>query len=342
MKYRLSLWLVLCLAPTLFPVMAHAHVKWFVDDSHAFTEAGYFFDSLFAFILAGAFLFVAAASLLQRHARQNVRSYDFLYAPVSKLWMKNPSRYINTLLKFSLGILLLANLLQGHFIAPNFVRDGGSFEYALIQALLILLLIVDVSLFALALFVFSLLLFLLFPITSAIDYTPELIALSIALFFTSPRYAEGRFNTNFFGKQYRIQHRALAVGIVQFGLGLQLIILTFHDKLLHPGYGLAFLHEYPVFNFPHYFGWHSFTNTHFVFGAGMAELCFGVLLVANIAPRIASLLIVIIFTLTGIVLGPEELLGHVPIIAMALVLLLTPLPGFAAPEAQLDSQLLPD
>lgn len=328
----------LLLAVSIFPAAANAHVKWFVEENHAFTKAGYVFDSLFAFILAGAFLFIAGASLMQWRAKYNVRIHSYLHAPISKHWMKNPSHYINALLKFSLGILFLANVVQGHFIAPNFVADGGAFKYALIQALLILLLIVSVKLFAITLFVFSLLLFAFFPVTSAIDYAPELIALSIALFYTSPGYNNGHFKT----KWLCMGHRAFALAILQLGLGIQLIILTFHDKLLHPGFGLAFLQDYPMFNFLHYFGWHSFTNTHFVFGAGMAELCFGLLLVTNIAPRIASLLIVFIFTLTGFVLGPEELLGHVPIIAIALVLLLTPTPGLVTQEELLTSRLLPD
>ena len=338
MQYQRILLLILA----IFPSLGHAHVKWFVEEDHAFTSAGYVFDSLFAFILLGAFLFLATASLLQRQAKYNLRTHSFLYAPISKYWMKSPAQHINTLLKFSLGILLLANLVQGHFIAPNFVADGGAFKYAFTQALLILLLIVNVILFAIALFIFSLSLFVLFPIANAIDYAPELIALSIALFFTSPAYAQGKVQFNIFGKTVRWSRYAFATAVVQLGLGIQLIILTFHDKLLHPGFGLAFLNDYPVFNFPHYLGWHSFTNTHFVFGAGMAELCFGLLLVTNIAPRISSLLIVSIFTLTGFVLGPEELLGHVPIIAMALVLLLTPATATVAPEAELDTQLLVD
>jgi hypothetical protein len=338
MKYQPFLLLV----SGIFPAVANAHVKWFVDENHSFTDARYVFDSLFAFILLGAFLFLVGANLLQRQAKNNVRINCFLYAPISKGWLKNSARHTNNLLKFSLGILLLANLLQGHFIAPNFVADGGAFHYALIQALLILLLIVDVSLFALALFIFSLSLFIFFPVAKAIDYAPELIALSLALLLTSSRYAKGNLKVEYGRQEYVWQHCSLSIAIVQVGLGIQLIILTFHDKLLHPGFGLAFLQDYPMFNFPHYFGWHSFTDTHFVFGAGMAELCFGLLLVANIAPRIASLLIAVIFTLTGIVLGPEELLGHVPIIAMALVLLLTPIPSSVAQEEQLTPELLPD
>ncbi|WP_323813588.1 hypothetical protein [Cellvibrio sp. NN19] len=338
MQYQRILLLILA----IFPSLCHAHVKWFVEEHHAFTSARYVFDSLFAFILLGAFLFLAAAGIMQRQAKYSARTHGFLNAPISRYWMKNPTQHINTLLKFSLGILLLANLVQGHFIAPNFVADGSAVKYAITQALLILLLIVNVSWFAIALFIFALSLFVFFPIANAIDYAPELIALSIALFFTSPAYAQGEVQLGFFGKNYRWQRYAFSTAIVQLGLGIQLIILTFHDKLLHPGFGLAFLHDYPIFNFLNYFGWHSFTNAHFVFGAGLAELCFGLLLVTNIAPRISSLLIVSIFTLTGFVLGPEELLGHVPIIAMALVLLLTPIASTVAPEEKLDSELLVD
>lgn len=342
MRYRhfmLPLWALAC---GIFPAVASAHVKWFVDEDHPFTDVGYQFDSLFAFILLGAFLFVAGVSLLQRKATHNSRIDHFLHAPLSKIWMKNPAGYTNKLLKFSLGVLLLANLLQGHFIAPNFVDDGAEFHYALIQASLIFLLIVDVSIFALALLIFSLALFVFFPFANAIDYAPELIAMSLALLLTSPRYAQGGIKIKSVGREYWLQHRSVAMVLLQIGLGIQLIILTFHDKLLHPGYGLAFLQEYPLFNFPRHVGWHSFTDSHFVFGAAMAELSFGLLLVANIAPRIACLLIAFVFSLTGLVLGPEELLGHVPIIAMALVLLLTPPVGASTIVEGLDTQLLSD
>lgn len=325
MKWQWRAAMVMGLVGGILPLAAQAHVKWFVNDQHAFTEVAYQPDSLFIAILVGAGLFLWMAVFLQRKAESHAGIYAALYQPLLRSSTAPSVAYLHPLLKSALGVLLLANILQGHFVAPHFVEEGEAVHYALLQALLVLLLIMDGGLFAIAFLVFSSSLLVAFPVERAIDYAPEFIALSLALGLTSPRLGaylqclEPRLRLPSFSDA------SLAIALLQYGLGLQLIILTFHDKLLHPGYGLAFLQEYPAFNFPRYFGWQGFSDSHFVFGAAVAELCFGLLLVANIAPRLAAVLIVMVFSLTGLVLGPEELLGHVPIIAMASALVLTPL-----------------
>lgn len=321
---------------------ALAHVKWFIESEQQHQNAHFVFDGFILMILIGALLFLLVAHFMERRARTQPSIAQLLQAPLLPRLLPQSAHWINSLLKFSVGVVLLANLLQGNFVAPNFVANGAALEYSLIQALLILLLIVNVSLFALALLVFSLLLFWFFPLTSAIDYAPEFIALALALFFTDRRRLQHSYNWKLLGTDYSIASPTLGLLILQFGLGLQLIILTFHDKFLAPGYGVAFLQQYPAFNFPHYFGLHSFTDIHFVFAAGMAELCFGLLLVSNMAPRLSLLLVAFVFTVTGIVLGPEELVGHAPIIASALVLLFNPAGNLTIAAARPELDLLTD
>lgn len=321
---------------------ALAHVKWFIESDQQHQNAHFVLDGFTLLIIIGALLFLLFAHLLERRARIQPSIALLLQGPLLSRLLPQPAHWINSLLKFSVGIVLLANLLQGDFVAPNFVANGAAFEYSLIQALLILLLIVNVSLFALVLLVFSLLLFWFFPLSSAIDYAPEFIALALALFFTDRRRLEQSYNWKLFGSDYWIASPALGLLLLQFGLGLQLIILTFHDKFLAPGYGLAFLQEYPAFNFPRALGLQGFTDIHFVLAAGMAELCFGLLLASNMAPRLALLLVAFIFTITGVVLGPEELVGHAPIIASALVLLFNPAGSLTVPAARPELDLLTD
>lgn len=321
---------------------ALAHVKWFIESDQQHQDARFVFDGFTLLIIIGALLFLLVAHFLERRARTQSSIALLLQAPLLSRLLPQPAHWINSLLKFSVGIVLLANLLQGHFVAPNFVANTTAFEYSLIQALLILLLIVNVSLFALVLLVFSLLLFWFFPLSSAIDYAPEFIAIALALFFTDRRRLEQSYNWKLFGANYWIASPTLGLLILQFGLGIQLIILTFHDKLLAPGYGVAFLQQYPAFNFPHYFGLHSFTDINFVFAAGMAELCFGLLLVSNMAPRLSLLLIAFVFTITGFILGPEELVGHAPIIASALVLLFNPTGSLTIPAVRRELDLVTD
>ena len=348
-KTALARYLAVIFLLTLTP-LATAHVKWFIEEDQQNLQARFVFDGLMLVIFIGALLFLLCAHLLERRARRSDPLKAWLEAPLLPRLFRAPrhnvNSWVNSLLKFSVGIVLLANILQGHFVAPNFVApelsQATALQYSLVQALLILLLIINVSLFALALLVFSLLLFWLFPLSSAIDYAPEFIALALALFFTDRHRLDHVYQWKWLGASYSISSPHLGLLILQFGLGLQLIILTFHDKLLAPGYGIAFLQQYPAFNFPHYFGMHAFTDIHFVFAAGMAELCFGLLLVCNLAPRLSQLLVLLVFTLTGVVLGPEELVGHAPIIAAATVLLFNPGGSLLLPVADRELNLAVD
>ncbi len=348
-KKELSRLLAVIFLLTLTPPAA-AHVKWFIEEDQQNLQARFMFDGLMLVIFIGALLFLLSAHLLERRARRSDALKAWLEAPLLPLLFRasrpNANSWVNSLLKFSVGIVLLANIIQGHFVAPNFVLpellQTRALTYSLVQALLILLLIINVSMFALALLVFSLLLFWFFPLSSAIDYAPEFIALALALFFTDSRRSDQVYQWKWWGDNYSISSPNLGLLILQFGLGLQLIILTFHDKFLAPGYGIAFLQQYPAFNFPHYFGMRSFTDIHFVFAAGMAELCFGLLLVCNLAPRLAQALVLLVFTLTGVVLGPEELVGHAPIIAAATVLLFNPGGSLSLPVADRELNLAVD
>ena len=81
-------------------------------------------------------------------------------------------------------ILLLGNIIQGHFIAPNIPIDHHSQTEHFAQAFLVLLLVFDGVLFALATpalcFVLTLLWF-----DIAIDYVFELAAIGIAVGLSS-------------------------------------------------------------------------------------------------------------------------------------------------------------
>lgn len=298
-----------------------AHVKWFVEDDSQYRNFYYPVDALSVSIIAITLLFFLFISLLDRKAKFSLRLNRLIYgAPIPQL-INNPGDWANALLKQSIAIAFLANLLQGHFVAPNFVPNGDEYIYIVLQALLILILILNVNLFSVSLILFSLYLLISFPLESSIDYVPELLALGFALFFTDSSRRRNRYSFRVAGVDYSISSWDLGLALLRTGLGMQLIILTFHDKLLNPGFGLAFLAEYPYFNFPHYWGFEGFTDLHFLLCAGMVELSLGILLVTNIVPRLALVFIVFIFLLTGFILGLGELAGHIPIIVTAVVLI---------------------
>ncbi len=313
---------------TSFSTHAFAHVKWFVTDESHFTSAKFTLDTISLMVVAGALLYLLLASWAEFGG--NHRSRQLLYSP----WLK--SDYIYTLIKAAVLVLLLGNIIQGHFIAPNIPIDHHSKIEHFAQALLILLLVFDGMLFAIATLLLCVGLIFIYGMDLAIDYVFELVAIALAVGLCCP--SKGLFT--FKQKISPALCQQYALTALRFGLGIQLCVLTVHDKLLHPGLALHFLQDYPYFNFMRLVGFEAFSDLHFVLGAGLAELCFGLLLLTNIAQRLAASCICFFFLLSGLVLGPAELLGHIPIFAAAIILLINPAPAlnlFKKPPFQISN-----
>ncbi len=66
----------------------------------------------------------------------------------------------------------------------------------------------------------------------------------------------------------------------------------------------------------------GFTNLHFALAAGVAEAVFGALLLAGVATRFATACLSVFFVLTLFQLPQKELIGHAPLIAIAVLLIL--------------------
>ncbi len=300
---------------SVLSTQANAHVKWFVADEGAFAAVHFSLDTISLLVVCGAVMFLLLASWAEFST--NNRAQQLLYSP----WLNN--NYIYTVIKTSVLVLLLGNIIQGHFIAPNIPIAHHAQTEHFAQAFLIILLVFDGVLFALATLALCAALIWLYGMDLAIDYIFELAAIALAVGLCCPQ-------NSWFTLKQKIPAelcRRYALTALRFGLGVQLCVLTVHDKLLHPGLALQFLQDYPYFNFMRLVGIDSFSDLHFVLGAGLAELCFGLLLVTNIAQRLASGCICFFFLLSGLVLGPAELLGHIPIFAAAIILLLNPAPA---------------
>ena len=69
-------------------------------------------------------------------------------------------------------------------------------------------------------------------------------------------------------------------------------------------------------------GFEHFSNLHFVFAAGAAETTLGLLLMLNMASRLASSALAGMFAISSVVFGMTEALGHLPILGVTLLLAL--------------------
>jgi uncharacterized membrane protein YphA (DoxX/SURF4 family) len=108
--------------------------------------------------------------------------------------------------------------------------------------------------------------------------------------------------------------------ILRVGTGLNLIVLGFTEKILSPSLTENFLSHYS-WNFMQSLGFHNFTNYYFGFYAGVVEVLFGVFFVLGLVTRTTTIALAVFLATTLYLLGPIELIGHLPHFSIAIVLL---------------------
>jgi uncharacterized membrane protein YphA (DoxX/SURF4 family) len=124
-----------------------------------------------------------------------------------------------------------------------------------------------------------------------------------------------------------------ALTILRVCAGVSILVLGLSEKLLAPGLGEAFLQEYPRFNFMQELGFDWWTDRRFVYAAGIVEFTAGVALLSGFLTRVTILALWIPFNVGIAFLPPEELIGHLPILATMYVLLVRGTEGIPPPTA---------
>ena len=102
--------------------------------------------------------------------------------------------------------------------------------------------------------------------------------------------------------------------------GVALIVVAFVEKLANPGMALEFLRAHPDFNVMQLAGL-GMTDLEFIRLAGGVEVLLGLLLISGALPQVCVLFAAIPFSTTLWLFGATELVGHLPIYAVLLVLL---------------------
>jgi len=344
------------LATGLGVVDASAHARWFIDDTQVVLHPEFRFDDICLAMAVGAMLFVAAAMTFEL-ARVRLPALDrWLGRPLA------PTLGLWRLLAAIFGTTLMINSLTQVFVAPNLVANGSMVLKTMLflQVLVGGMFFVQARLTwaCTAVLLMPVLCAWEFSFVHAIDYAFELAGIALAVLLMAPALATTDLRTQTrmaaciptgFSLKLRTvrqsydvawsrinpwrydprsglspqDREALAIAVLRTLFGLQLIVLSAHDKLLEPGVSLAFVDKYSFVNVPGLLGATQFTNMHFVFGAGLAEISFGALLIANVAVRSTCAILLGMFITTGVVFGIEEMVGHLPIIAMLVLLLVS-------------------
>ncbi len=120
-----------------------------------------------------------------------------------------------------------------------------------------------------------------------------------------------------------------ALPILRITTAIALIVLAFSEKLLAPELSTDLLRQYPL-NFMPTLGFSWFTNSHFIISAGAMEAVLGIILLLGAITRIDTIALAIFLVATNSFFfaignpgaGMMELLGHLPVLASAILFII--------------------
>jgi uncharacterized membrane protein YphA (DoxX/SURF4 family) len=303
---------------SLISNVGYAHLKWFEGRVADLPEQTFALDGTSIAVIIGAVLFCVLAILIQRSrltARAEKRFLSGIRFPEEVDWR---------IIAFLSGIMLIGNAVMKVFLAPNlhFNNDNFILLGQLAQGLVGLMLLANLTYAVPGILILVAAVFAAFtvPLLPLLDYVFEFGALAIALILIGPKLSgsDRRCFQRVCKTEDVERHFSSALPVLRIGVGLTLITLALHNKFLNPTLTVAVVSEYEL-NFMHVFG---FTDVHFAFSAAVTELTFGLLILAGVATRTVVATLSVFFILTLIVFGPVELLGHLPLLGVALLLVL--------------------
>lgn len=267
----------------LAPLIASAHVKWFVDSEEVMaTKHGltpfYYLTSVE--VVVWAIISVVIVVLFSIFDR-------IIPEPVPLLrYAEKRSRGIVHIAQAILGLYLITvSLIWKVVLIPEFpIVDQYTVALAGVQILAGLMFIFNKK--ARIASVLVALLYICMGMSVGIMALAEnamLLALAIFFFIKhSPHNSKWKYLDK------------CSIEIVRIGTGISLIVFAFTEKLMFPELGLAFL-DVHQWNFMQNLGLTWFTNNLFVLSTGFAELIFGVIFILGYLTRINTIAIASFF-----------------------------------------------
>lgn len=292
---------------------AWAHVKWFVKEEGGDSIVHFSFTETTVQIWTAIILVcVGIAVLLDR----------FLPEPPRRFleFAKRHRPRILRLFQVLVGLALLVTALQGAIIAPHLEGVGSAgLLLRFVEGAIGLLLIADRAVRLAAGLMVGLFLvgMLQFGFVSSLEYFNFL---GVALFLL----------LNSLDETHRFASlKPYALPLLRVHTGIALGVLAWTEKLIDPALAIRFLEQNQV-NFMQALGIEQFSNRFFVLCAGCTELIFALIFALGLITRINTLALagfLVSSNLYFFLVGKTseaflELTGHLPIFAIAILLIL--------------------
>lgn len=340
-SYRKSAWLAVFFAGLILawlaPQVASAHEKWFIDGGRYPIRFDLLFSLPVLVAVAAALLALGALMLLRRRVRgeywpdppwlrpinSSVQAVVGIQTAISLVYMAAQGWLLSPMLSVSgtwwgFGLLAVQLFVAFTFVTGWFTRIGGALLIGLVAAG-----------------------FVIFPVGQAAE---QLLFVGVGAYFLiqgrglfPPAGAQSRRLSEFW---QRYSYRALP--LLRVFTGLSILWLAFSEKLLNPDLALAFLRSRPEFNFMRLLGFNWFTDELFVYAAAAVEATVGVLLIAGVLPRVVILFMWVPFNIAIPILPPQELLGHLPVLAVMYAVFLGEAPSPARLNESVGRRLSKD
>jgi len=301
---------ILTLALLALPLVASAHVKWFATE-HGAVRPYELSDWPVMAWLAIAIIVVLIGIYLEKVLKVPKWFEGFIerYAP-----------YVLSICSIGFGLSFLLFSYNGFIFAPNLMSHGFTDPLLIIQAVAGLMMV-----FGFYERIGGLLLIVLFALGVQRYGFGEMMDTMEMLGFALYVMIVGRpkFKIVDIESLSKVRHEVHSYGlaILRAGTGLNLIILGFSEKILSPSMTADFLSKYD-WNLMTKIGFESYNNYWFAFSAGAVEALFGVFFLLGLVTRLTTLCLAVFLVSTLILLGPVELVGHLPHFSIAMVLLL--------------------
>ena len=277
-----------------------AHVKWFTKSTTSDYNGLNFYEWALVGVIVVIGLFVLW--LITNYLR---------HSGITKKLDKKFEKYkpwVPLVVRHSTALLIFINIMRLYVLAPNIVEDGSLSS----QISVILMLISAVLIFAGAytplasfLLITSYLLALLTNDVVNVFEHLEYIGIALYLLLRGPGMysideSRGKLKTTF------TKYSKYSLDVYRSLVGLSLVWLAFGEKLLNIAVAQEFLTLHS-WNFLESFG---VADRYFILIVGSVELVIGLALIFNLASRLLVTLLLGLMVLTAVLLGIEEVFGH--------------------------------
>lgn len=289
------------------PLQALAHIKWFAHEQE-YVRPYHITDTPVLIAILGAIIMI----LLGIYLEKTLRIPQKLHTVIKK-WAPR----VLSLASIGFGLAFIIFTVNGFVFAPNLPTEGS---------LGTIMLVLQGIIGAMMLFGFyervgGMLLFLLFGFGVAeyglIEMLDTLEILGFAVYIIIIGRPLWKITECAWIQKHMHSIHEYGHPLLRIGVGLNLIVLGFTEKILTPSLTSNFLIDYH-WNFMHFFG---MSDYWFSFYAGATEALIGLFFVLGLITRITTIILALILVTTLILLGPIELIGHLPHFSIAIVLL---------------------